>query len=155
MNDVQLLPVYNNVKSINGTPININKDPFMYFLLSQLGLYMHRFENKVYMTTSRRTITNILSTESSLFIVFFLHFFFNFCCVCCIMYIDLFGYLYLRFILKKIVQTILNISSISKGLINMEYTYMSRLRNYHHWQEHYTASYRTFTFSSFFLYKFN
>lgn len=44
MNDVQLLPVYNKRKRINGPQLIFNKDPFMYFLLFQLGLYMHRFE---------------------------------------------------------------------------------------------------------------
>lgn len=157
MNDVQLLPVYNNVKSINGTPININKDPFMYFLLSQLGLYMHRFENKVYMTTSRRTITNILSTESSLFIVFFSSFFFfNFCCVCCIMYIDLFGYLYLRFILKKNctdnLKYLFHIQGTNKyGIyIHVSFTKLSSLA-----RTLYRILSNVYIFFIFFLYKFN
>lgn len=124
--------VHKNVK-YQWTPININKDPFMYFLLFQFGLYA-LIRNKVYMTivSSRRTITNILVRLLNR--ARYLLFFFFFCCVCCIMHIDLFGYLYLRFTLKlyRHIISILNISSTSKGLINMEYTYMSRLRNYHH-----------------------
>lgn len=98
--------VCNNVKSINGPQLILTK-----IHLSILFFFnwdcMHRFENKVYMTTSRRTITNILSTESSLFIVFFSSFFFSSMLVACIVScISIYSvYSYLRFILKS-VQTI-------------------------------------------------
>lgn len=125
--------VHKNVK-YQWTPININKDPFMYFLLFQFGLYA-LIRNKVYMTivSSRRTITNILVRllNRARYLLFFFFLF--------LLRVLYHAYRSIRLLIPSIytklyrhIISILNISSTSKGLINMEYTYMSRLRNYHH-----------------------